>query len=334
LLEQGEGLQGTGLWHNAPNLFQSEWDETRPRWSAPNSPYAFWLRWYEAALEGRALNPELERDIALIPNDDWEKDPAHIAGLIAALEAKYAKTATNNGERVEFNPETGKVFLVPETDLPDDIATYARRKITRAVQLFGQNPENQYTAIAPDLAMLREAVEDAANLPIEIFDACASASRRLNVRASAGECAFPEKDPLLQDYLQRIREAGADILANDPKTQGVLSRRNEILGNNALIDVKDAAIGASEKLASLSEGLLATSLPRDAALSTNENVPIEERRAASFKLSSRVLRIGAIIAATGGAIAAYPSFIEGSGLIWRDPIVQRLVDAILNYLGM
>jgi hypothetical protein len=77
------------LWDDTPNPFQIELKQTRTRWSQPNSPYAFWLRWYEAALAGNALNPELERDIALIPDADWEKGAEHIAALIAALEERH-----------------------------------------------------------------------------------------------------------------------------------------------------------------------------------------------------------------------------------------------------
>ena len=76
------------LWHDQiPE--ELPWDRTRALWSAPNSPYAFWLRWYEAVLRGETLNPELERDIALIPDEDWEKGADHIAAKIALVEERY-----------------------------------------------------------------------------------------------------------------------------------------------------------------------------------------------------------------------------------------------------
>lgn len=88
-LEAGQTLDGVPLWDDTPNPFQIELKQTRTRWSTPNSSYAFWLRWYEAALEGNSLNPELERDIALIPDADWEKGAEHIAALIADLEERH-----------------------------------------------------------------------------------------------------------------------------------------------------------------------------------------------------------------------------------------------------
>lgn len=90
LLEAGQTLDGVVLWPDAENPLQAEWRHTQTLWAAQGNTYAFWLRWYDAALEGRSLNPELERDIALIPDADWEKGAEHIAGLIAGLERKYA----------------------------------------------------------------------------------------------------------------------------------------------------------------------------------------------------------------------------------------------------
>ena len=70
-----------------------EWTQTQTLWSAPYAPYAFWLRWYGAALQGNHLNLPLEHDIALIPDADWEKGPVHIAGLIADMEERHALKA-------------------------------------------------------------------------------------------------------------------------------------------------------------------------------------------------------------------------------------------------
>ncbi|MDN5785556.1 hypothetical protein [Pseudorhodobacter sp.] len=87
----GKALDGQPLWHDGENPFQSDWTSTQALWSDPQGgPYAFWLRWYGAALQGKHLNLALEHDIALIPNEDWEKGPDHIAALIADLEKKYS----------------------------------------------------------------------------------------------------------------------------------------------------------------------------------------------------------------------------------------------------
>jgi hypothetical protein len=51
--------------------------------------WGFWLRWREGMLAGRPLDWELQRDVALIPDEDWQKGPAHIAGLIAVIEERH-----------------------------------------------------------------------------------------------------------------------------------------------------------------------------------------------------------------------------------------------------
>lgn len=88
-LEAGDTLQGFPLWHGGENAFLAEWTITQSLLSDPQGPHAFWLRWYDAALQGNHLNLPLEHDIALIPDADWKKGPEHIAGLIAALERKH-----------------------------------------------------------------------------------------------------------------------------------------------------------------------------------------------------------------------------------------------------
>ena len=88
-LEVGDTLQGFPLWHGGENAFLAEWTATQSLLSDPQGPYAFWLRWYDAALQANHLNLPLEHDIALIPDADWQKGLEHIAGLIAALERKH-----------------------------------------------------------------------------------------------------------------------------------------------------------------------------------------------------------------------------------------------------
>jgi hypothetical protein len=89
LLDKRKLLEGVPLWHDQPNPLETQWQATRTEWQAPNSPYRFWLRWYEAALQGHHLNLDLEQDIALIPDQDWKKGPDHIATLIDALEERH-----------------------------------------------------------------------------------------------------------------------------------------------------------------------------------------------------------------------------------------------------
>ena len=88
-IETDPALTAAPLCQGVGNPFQSQWTETRDPWQAPNSPYAFWLRWYQAALDGTPHNPDLLRDIALIPDEEWGKGEVHIAKLIEVIEERY-----------------------------------------------------------------------------------------------------------------------------------------------------------------------------------------------------------------------------------------------------
>ena len=50
----------------------------------------FWRRWYEGAMAGQPLDWELQRRVALIPDEDWKLGPERIAELIAEIEARFA----------------------------------------------------------------------------------------------------------------------------------------------------------------------------------------------------------------------------------------------------
>lgn len=344
LLDAGHSLDHTPLWHAAPNPLQKAWDKTRTLWQAEAPTYDFWLRWYQGALDGTPLPPALLRDIALIPDAEWEKGAAHIAGLIAGIERDHALAATPNGEEVVFNPATGRLHLVPVTDLPTDIADYARRKITKAVALFDDDVGNQYAALAPDCAMLASAVADAGNLPVELFDACASAVRRLTARVKNGDCPPPETDPLIADYAARLREAGADILGHDAKTQEVLAARNAINGNDALIDGAAVILAAVGEIQPVTEGLLRAALAVDAKVATDLAANPEDRKVASYRLVSRMVRISKVlswavagtIATVGGAIVGLPKVLEAIPqieTILASPYYQAVWQWLLRYLG-
>lgn len=51
--------------------------------------WQFWRDWYQGFLDGKPLDWNLQRAVALIPDADWEKGPAHIAGVIEEIRKKY-----------------------------------------------------------------------------------------------------------------------------------------------------------------------------------------------------------------------------------------------------
>jgi branched-subunit amino acid transport protein AzlD len=79
------------LWNNEKfsGLYKSTWAQFSTH-ILPDAPeFTFWRDWYQGFLDGKPLDWNLQREVALIPDADWEKGPVHIAELIELIRAKY-----------------------------------------------------------------------------------------------------------------------------------------------------------------------------------------------------------------------------------------------------
>lgn len=101
------------LWpQEAPDWWQVGWSRCQAALEV-DPAYAFWLRWYQAVLDGAPQNWEMLREIALIAPEDWDAGPERVAERIAEIEARYLSDATRLAERVDVNPETGLLRVTP-----------------------------------------------------------------------------------------------------------------------------------------------------------------------------------------------------------------------------
>lgn len=82
-------LRNSPLWLDTETPLQEGWDNARAALRT-DPDFAFWERWYAGLLKGRPLNLNLLREIALIPSEDWDRGPAHIADKIAGIELDYS----------------------------------------------------------------------------------------------------------------------------------------------------------------------------------------------------------------------------------------------------
>ncbi|WP_298561403.1 hypothetical protein [uncultured Aliiroseovarius sp.] len=87
-----EALFSTPIWHEQKRkpewlvealVVHNSFLKSGPEWS-------FWRDWYQGFLDGKPLDWELQRRVALIPDDDWEKGPEHVAKLIEEIRARFA----------------------------------------------------------------------------------------------------------------------------------------------------------------------------------------------------------------------------------------------------
>ncbi len=60
-------------------------------WADGLDQWSFWARWYDGVLKGEPLPWEVQRAVALIPDEDWEKGPAWIAEKIREIEAGFGR---------------------------------------------------------------------------------------------------------------------------------------------------------------------------------------------------------------------------------------------------
>ncbi len=87
---RAEALRNEKLWRNLPSKeendalrFFDNWYE----WSGKNG--AFWREWYQGFLDGKPIDWELQRRVALIDDAIWEAGPEAVAEEIEKIRAKF-----------------------------------------------------------------------------------------------------------------------------------------------------------------------------------------------------------------------------------------------------
>jgi len=94
------------------------WQQSR-NWLSSHPGHDFWIRWYEAALEGRPLTGDWEShwhllaDIALIDDADWNLGAEHIAGLIAEIEERHRLLLETRHLRAQLAPIVTEISPSP-----------------------------------------------------------------------------------------------------------------------------------------------------------------------------------------------------------------------------
>ncbi|MBL4751237.1 MAG: hypothetical protein JKX71_11780, partial [Amylibacter sp.] len=89
--ETAAGLLETPIWGDEQfeGVIKSAWNKFLKNTLPKNPEFTFWRDWYQGFLDGKPLDWNLQREVALIPDADWEKGPAHIADMIAEIKARF-----------------------------------------------------------------------------------------------------------------------------------------------------------------------------------------------------------------------------------------------------
>lgn len=172
------------------NDAEKYWASVRAKLQKAPEKWAFWLKWYEAILEGRPLPWDLSFAIATeLTEADWEAGPEHVQGRIKEIEQEFLQRQLPVAETVEFNDETQKFHAVPipienagfistlmqrTADAVDDVLgaknglreeSHEVRKLRRTHARYGNDPqrmEMDYTSVATSL---RRQIRETGELP-------------------------------------------------------------------------------------------------------------------------------------------------------------------------
>lgn len=86
--DQSQQIFATPLWPAQVPEKVSEAVETFEE-AAPGTPWAFWARWYRGMFDGKPLDWELQRQVALIDDAIWKAGPKAVAQEIARIERLF-----------------------------------------------------------------------------------------------------------------------------------------------------------------------------------------------------------------------------------------------------
>lgn len=83
-------LMSLPLWIgiNVPEEFSTQFKLLNMHFSQVLGIWSFWRDWYQGFLDGEPLDWELQRRVALIPDEDWDEGPAHVSGVIDEIRAR------------------------------------------------------------------------------------------------------------------------------------------------------------------------------------------------------------------------------------------------------
>ena len=140
--------------------------------------WSFWREWYRGFLDGKPLDWALQKEIALIPDADWEKGPEWIAGKIEVirkrrdLEAEIANLKLNL-EKAKANSVLPNRLHNQPPEAVDDVAQMIVSDIT-LIWAQIEELEEEVAKPAPSPKVLIRIAKRLADMVIKIAKYCVS----------------------------------------------------------------------------------------------------------------------------------------------------------------
>jgi hypothetical protein len=79
----------------------------------PIDDWGFWIDWYDSWLQGNPFDQELQKKVALIPDDDWkhEGNPGHVNLIIREMYQQSRTAPFSNASIVDFAPDPSNRWM-------------------------------------------------------------------------------------------------------------------------------------------------------------------------------------------------------------------------------
>ena len=322
-ISNGEDAISMPLWLNRENPFEEIWREIVSE--VKGSEWAFWIKWYEDALQGRPQNWQMLEQIALIDPKIWEAGAEAVAKRIAEIELEHAVLATPNAEDIQIN-EAGKYEAVARSSLPSRTLQDANDRIGDVIRQIraAQAASNQYSALSPEADLLEDVQTRYGENALRLHEVCFKVIRHVGGYVSDG--VLPENDNLIGDVTGDLQNTADDIYNFDGEAKKAIDARARLRFGKLSDDDKARILALTEAVAVQSEDSLAQELREDAQAIAGEAEPSEETSVNRYRLGSRLV----LVATVGGALIGVETFlsqVEGavSGAQYLFAIIRPLL---------
>lgn len=194
--------------------------QSRPTWS-------FWREWYQGFLDGKPLDWELQRRVALIPDEDWEQGPEHIARKIEEIQAEWLSEQAPSAEKIEFDEATQKFHVIPLEIAKPDLLGATLSQIEDALDDVLACPSNGLHDGSKAVRVLRRTLTKYGNNPQQIEMGLVTAHTAITRQFLADEMPQSEENLALRDA---IEDGARGIRATHPE----VAENRKILQDQAL----------------------------------------------------------------------------------------------------
>ncbi|WP_300531608.1 hypothetical protein [uncultured Mameliella sp.] len=219
----------------------------------------FWARWLDGLLRGEPLDWELQRRVALIPQEVWEAGADAVAEAIAEIEAAYLQEQAPLAERVEFNEDSCRFRVVP---IPMQNAAFMSALMSRTADALDDalHGNNGLREDMREVRVLRRTHQRYSNDPQRVEMDYTSVAISLRRNLDAKELADSDDNLAL---LEAVEDGVRGLRAHHPE----VAANRETLAKQAMRELPSDQIAlledAQDVLPEITEGVMQEDFVRD-----------------------------------------------------------------------